>query len=199
MIHKIFKVAALDALPGIVDRQQVSGGSVGHGLQSGAHSGVIDHVEHDLHALTFLTEQIADTLSLAAQRHAAGGAGMNAVLFFDVRADDVIAVADTAVIIDKKFGDQKQGYALGTWRVAFDAGQNRVDNLLSQIVFSIGDKDFTACQGVGPIIISDCRRRQRTDIGSGIRLGQKHGAAPIGRRELSDIFFFLFGRTIQID
>ena len=116
---------------------------------------------------------------------------MDAVLFLNARTDDIIAVAQAAIIIDKIFWNQKQGDALGAGRVAFDARQNRVDNILSQIMFPIGYKDFTACQRVGPIVISDGSRRQRTDIRTRLGFGQQHGTAPFRGSKFFYIFLFL--------
>ena len=107
-VGKILNISSLDSLPGVVDCQQICGRCVRHRLQTGTHTGMIDHIEHDFHTLTFFSQQIANAVPFAAQCHAAGCTGMNSMLFLHTRADDVVALAQSSVIIDQIFRHQKQ-------------------------------------------------------------------------------------------
>ena len=109
VIGKIFKVPALNPFPGIIDCQKIGRRSIAQSLQTGAHPGMVDHVEHNFHAPAFFSEQVADAFSFASQSHAAGGAAVDAVFFFNPAADNIVAVAEAAVFVDKVLGNQKKG------------------------------------------------------------------------------------------
>ena len=194
MILEILEVAALDAFAGVVQGIEIGGGGMGQGLQAGPQSGAVHHLEHDLHALLLFAQQVADALAFGPQRHAAGGAGVDAVFFLHTGADDVVAVSQAAVFIDEIFGHDKDGNALGAGRVAFDAGQHRVNDVVHQVVLAVGDEDLVAGQGKGAVGVAYGRGGQVADVGSGFRFGQQHGAAPLAGVEFFQIGFFLVVR-----
>ena len=73
---------------------------------------------------------------------------MNAHLFFGPGANDVVAVSQAAVRVDKIFWDNEDGDALGPGRIPFDAGQDRVNDVFAKIVFTVGDEYLVAGKGI---------------------------------------------------
>ena len=57
-----------------------------------------------------------------------------------------------AVLIDPDLGDDENGDAFGPRRRPLDACQHRVDDILSEVVFAIGDVNFAAGDGIGAVI-----------------------------------------------
>ena len=191
MILEILQLASLNAFPGIVHRQKIGCRSIGQALQADAHAGVVDHVEHDLHALALFPQEKTDTFALAAQGHAGRGAGVNAVLLFHARADNVVAFAQAAVVVDKIFGHDENGNALGSRRVSFDACQYRMNDVFRQVVLAIGDEDLVAGQGIGSVFVFNGCGLKGTHVAAGLGFGEQHGAAPFCGGDIGDVLFLL--------
>ena len=76
---------------------------------------------------------------------------MNAKLVFKCVAAQVIARP-----VGQEFGNQKQRNALGAlWRTV-KSGENKMDNVGSEILFAIGDVDLGARNPVGSIAPALC-------------------------------------------
>ncbi len=90
------------------------------------------------------------------------------------------------------FGNDEDRYALGTRRIAFDPRQHRVDHVLVVIVVAGGDEYLLAGDLIGAVGLLDRFRLQGADVGTGIRLGQAHGAAPFAGHHLGYICVLLF-------
>ena len=117
---------------------------------------------------------------------------MNPHFLLNARADHVIEFSHAAIVIDPDFGHQEQRYAFGAGRRADNTRQNRMNNVIHQVVLTTGDKNLSAGNGVGAVIIFDRGRGQRAHVGSGLRLGQEHGSRPFAGVHFFQKQFFLF-------
>ena len=76
-------------------------------------------------------------------------------------------------------------------RCARRARQHRVDDVRREVVVAIGDEDLLPGDAVMPaqpgIVGGDSARRERAEIGPGLRLGQVHRAGPFAGNEPAEI------------
>ena len=72
---------------------------------------------------------------------------------FDIAALHVVGFSQFALFIDADLGNHKDGDALRSFRIAFDAGQHRVDDILGQVMVAGGNEALGAGDGVGTICI----------------------------------------------
>ena len=56
-----------------------------------------------------------------------------------------------------------------------------MDDVVGEIVLAVGDEDLGAGDAIGAVARTLGFGAQRSDVGSGLRLGQLHGAASIRR------------------
>ena len=149
-----------------------------HALQADVDAGMVHHGEHGRHAPVLLADQIADAGVLVAERHHAGGAGMDAQLVLQRHAAHVVAHARAAVLTDQELGHDEQRDALGAGRRAGGAGQHQMDDVVGQVVFAVGDEDLGALEAPGAVVGGLGLGFQRAHVRAGLRLGQVHGARP---------------------
>ena len=109
---------------------------------------------------------------------------MDSHLFLDAGANHVVGLPRAAVLVDPDFGNKEDGDALGAGRVPLNPGQYRMDNIVRQVMFAIGDKDFVSADGIGSVGIFDGNGRQGPHIGARLGFGQQHGAAPLAGIQL---------------
>ena len=121
-ILAFFDVPTLKALAGIIDRMQISDRSVQKTLGADIQAGLIHHVEHDHHPFVFFTEQKAPAMAFGAQTHAAGWTAVDTHFLLHSAADDIVGLAQAAVIVDPDLGHDKQRDTFGSRGGAFDAG-----------------------------------------------------------------------------
>ena len=92
--------------------------------------------------------------------------------------DDVVALAQRAVLVHQELRHDEQRDALHAGRTAGDLGQHQVDDVLGQLVVAAGDPHLVAGQPVGAVVL---RLGPGGDVGqrrAGLRLRQRHGAEP---------------------
>ena len=92
--------------------------------------------------------------------------------------DDVVALAERAVVVHQELGDDEQRDALHAGRTAGDLGQHQVDDVLGQLVVAAGDPHLVAGQPVAAVVLG---LGPRGDVGqrrAGLRLRQRHRAEP---------------------
>ncbi len=79
-------------------------------------------------------------------------------------------------------GNDENRDAFGSARIAFDARQNRVDDVFGQIMIAGRDEALGAGDRERAVRVSLGLALERADIRTGARLGQTHGAAPHARK-----------------
>jgi hypothetical protein len=137
------KMSALYPGSGIIKGVHISGGRHGKTLDTHKCPGFVHHLKHCGHALVFFAEKGADARSFVSQSQGAGSITVNAHLFFKTGAYHIVEFTQGAVFINQVFGHQENGYAGGAGGIAFNAGQDRVDNVFGQVVLAVGNKYFT--------------------------------------------------------
>ena len=64
-------------------------------------------------------------------------------------------------------------------------------DLLGHVVLTPGDVDLLAGDRVGAIVVGHGLRRERTDVGAGLRFGEVHGAGPFAGDHLGQVGILL--------
>ena len=119
---------------------------------------LVHHGEHVVQAATFLTYEVAYGTAVFPKAQRASGRAVNAELVLDGGAGDVISLAERAVVVHQKFGNQEQRNTLITfWGIGL-AGKDEVNDVLGGVVFAPGDVDLLArdpvaavAGGLGPV------------------------------------------------
>jgi hypothetical protein len=155
-------------------------------LQTDIDAGRVHQVEHELHALQLLAEEEALATVVLTEDEGAGGRAVDAHLLFDVVCEHVVGLAKRTVGVDPDLRNDEEREPLGAGRGVRCACQHQVDDVVDQVVITAGDEDLFAGDGVGAVILLDCLGGGCTDIRSGLRLGQAHGAGPLPGEELLD-------------
>ena len=144
-------------------------------LQSDTDAGTVHHGEHVLHALLFLTDQITPgTIEV----EDTSGIPMDAHLVFDSTAGDLVS---RTVKID--FGYDEHGNPAGTCRCVRSTRQDKMDDVVRQIVFTGGDEDLRARDRPAAIRSGLGAGPGETHVRTGLRLGQAHGACPLASQQ----------------
>ena len=144
--------AALAATVRISER--VGEGAVGDAdaLDADAEAGDVHHREHAGEAAILLADQPADrSLALAAIDHGAGGRAVQAELLLDAGTDDVVAVAERAVVVDAPLRHQKKRDAARAFGCIGEAGEDEVDDVVGEIMLAEGDEVLLAEQPIGAV------------------------------------------------
>ncbi len=111
-------------------------------LHADVETGVVHHVEHDLHPFPLLAEEFADAFSVVAEIQRAGGRSLDAHLVLDVAGMDVVEFAEAAVGVHPVLGNDEDGDAARAGRISFDPGQDRMDDVFGEIMIPAGDEAF---------------------------------------------------------
>ena len=86
--------------------------------------------------------------------------------------------------IDQDLGHHEAGDATGAGRGVRDAGQDEVDDVVGQVVLAVGDEDLLAADAPGAVTGRHRSGADGTEVGTGVGLGQVHGAGPFPTDEL---------------
>jgi hypothetical protein len=123
----------------------------------------------------------------------------NSHLLFRTRTDDVVDLTQAAVVIHPDLGNDENGNAFGPRRCPFDTRQHGVDDVLGEVVFSVGDVDLVAGDGIGAVIQASGGGGQGADVRSGLGLGEVHGTAPLAGVEFFQEHLLLLVGAEQFD
>ena len=160
---------------------------------------LIHHREHALHAAIFFADQVTDRAAIIAHRHDAGGGGVNAELVLDATGKDIIACAKRAIGIDQEFRDQKQRYAFRPRRRVRQSCQHKMHDIVGHIVLAIGDEDLGPADAVGAVRSALRACAQQADVGTGLRLGQVHGAGPLAGDQFGEVDILELVTAVRIE
>src|SRR5205085_6615994 len=140
--------AALAAVAGIGDGVLVGDFALGEALKADAEAGGVHHDEHRSEALLRLADEIAGGFIVVED---AGRIAVDAHLLLDRAADDAVAVADRAVVVDEEFGDDEERDAFDVVRGAGDLGEDEVDDILGEVVLAGRDEYLGAADLVAAV------------------------------------------------
>ena len=118
---------------------------------------------------------------------------MDAQLLLERDASEVVAPARPAVLVGQELGHDEKRQALAAGRAAGRAGEHHVHDVFRQIVFAIGDEDLlagdairlTALHVVG--LVPAGAGRDCAQVGTGLGLGEIHGAGPGTGYQMAEI------------
>ena len=85
------------------------------------------------------------------------------------------------------FRHQEQRNALGAGRRVGQPREHEVDDVVGEIVLAVSDENLRARDAIAAVACTLGLGAQRADIGSGLRLGELHGAHPFAADELAEI------------
>ncbi|MEY9770322.1 hypothetical protein ABIA14_002599 [Sinorhizobium fredii] len=104
---------------------------------------------------------------------------MNAELVLERMAEEIVAGAERTVRIDEELRHEKERDALRAgWRIR-QARQNKVDDVVGEVVLAPGDEDLLAEDAVGAVGAALGTGLEHAQIGAGMRLGQVHRPHPL--------------------
>jgi hypothetical protein len=112
---------------------------------------------------------------------------VDAELVLQAGADDVVAGAERAVLVDEVLRDQEQRDAARAGRCIGQARQHEMDNVVDHLVVAIGDEDLGAEDAIGPVGLRLGAGPELTEIGAGMRLREIHGAGPFAGHHLGQV------------
>lgn len=138
-------------------------------------------MEHVGQALAGLADEVADRTRGATggeRPTAEDGGGVDgpptAELVVDAGEDDVVALADRAVLADEELRDDEQRDAAGAGGGVGQLGEDQVDDVVAHLVVAAGDPHLAAEDPVGAVVGGDRARDHVAEAGAGVRLGQGH-------------------------
>ena len=187
------------ALPPVLrvgDRVLIGDLALGEALEADAEPGRVHHDEHRREALFRLADQPAGRLVIIEQ---AGRIAVNAHLLLDRAAEDAVARAQRAVLVDQEFGDDEQRDALHIVGRAGDLGEDEVDDVLGEVVLARGDEDLGAADLVAAVGLRLGLGLEQAEIGAAMRLGQVHRAGPFARDHVGHVGPLLLVRALDQD
>ncbi len=112
---------------------------------------------------------------------------MYAELVLDAGAAHVVALAQRAVVVDEEFRHQEQRDATRAGGRVRQAGQDKMHDVVGEVLLAIGDEDLLAEDAVSAVAHRFGAGAQRVEVGAGLRLGQVHRAHPLAGNELRQI------------
>ena len=158
---------------------------------------VVHHDEHGSHAGVQFADQLAEcALPIVTESQHAGGRCVNAHLVFGGNHPDVVSLARSAVCGWHELRNDETADSLCTCRCTVDPRQHEMDDVVGHVVFAPRDVDLLAGDPPGAIRGLNCAGSQRTNIATGIGLGEIHGAGPFAGNELTKVRLFLRLRSV---
>ena len=170
--------AALPALAGEFEGLLVGALGDGDALRPDREPRRVHHHEHGGEAAVLLADEPGLGALALAEDHDAGRRTVDAELVLDAGAAQVVARAEASVRLDQEFRGEEQRQAARAGRRAGKPREDEMDDVLGQVVLSIGDEDLLAEQAVGPVVGALRARSHCIEVGAGLRLGQVHRAGP---------------------
>jgi hypothetical protein len=153
-LHGAVDRPRLDALPGEGDRLLVRPLRHGDALHADGVARGVHHDEHRLEAAVLRAHEVADRAGAGvAELQHGGGAGLDAELVLDRRAPDVVALARAPVGIDAELRHDEEADPLHAFRCAADPRQHEVDDVLGEVVLTVGDVDLGAEDAVAAVAL----------------------------------------------
>ncbi len=98
-----------------------------------------------------------------------------------------IGHARLSFVVGDELGNQEQADPLGACCPIGQAGQNKVADVLGEVIVAPADKDLLAGHRVAAVPVWDGFGRQCPHIRSRLGFGQVHGAAPFATYQLGQI------------
>ncbi len=123
-------VNALEPGSGIGNGMHTRGSGAGKSLKAYKKSFFVHHLKHLPHPFSFLTQEIADAGVVFSKGQGAGGESVNAHLFLNPRADNIVSSAGCSIRFGDEFGHNKEGKPPCAGRIAFDARQDHMNNIV---------------------------------------------------------------------
>src|SRR5262249_60771722 len=110
---------------------------------------------------------------------------LDAELVLDRPRDDVVRLAEAAVLVHPDLRHDEERQALGSGRRTVDARQDEVDDVLGEVVVAGRDPALRAVDGIDGALDLLRPGLRRADVGAGLRLGEAHRpreppAQPVG-------------------
>jgi len=190
---------ALDALFGVGHGVFKGGRAQVETLHAGSQTGFIHHLEHNLDAFALIAQQFADAFPVFTEIQRRGGRSLDAHFVLDAAGLHVIEFAERAVVVDPVLGDDENRNALGPGGIAFDPGQDGVNDVRGQVMIAggnealgSGDQEFSVGKSLG-------RCSQGAHIRARARLRQAHGAGPFAGEKFNHILLLLLLGAIGVD
>ena len=120
-----------------------------------------------------------------------------------VQADqaDVVRRADFTLRVNTALGHDEDGDTLGARRRAFDPREDKVDDVVAQLVVPGGDPHLLALEPVAARLAFD-GVGSGLDVGearTGVRFGQTHGAKELTREHGRQPLVLLLSRRVRLD
>ena len=103
---------------------------------------------------------------------------MDTQLVLQPDAFDIVTPTETAVVFDMKLRHQEQRNATGAFGCIGQAGENQMNDVFGQVVLAVGDENLGAGNTVGAVAGRLGLSLDQRQIGTGMGLGQVHGARP---------------------
>ena len=111
---------------------------------------------------------------------------------------NIVAFAQAAIGIDQELRHDEQRNALHARRGVGGAGQNQMDDVFHQFMVAIGDENLLAGNPVSAVAHRFGTGAQCVEIGSGLRLGQVHGAHPCAGHQFFEKILFEKIRPVRL-
>ena len=164
-------------------------------LHTHAQTRCVHHHEHGLQTFVRFAHQPAGR---AVEVNHRSGVRVNAHFVFQRTARYRIARAERAVCVWQEFRYDEQGNAFGAfWRFR-QASQHEVDDVVRHVVFTAGDEDFGAGDGVGAVGVRNRFGAQNAEVSTAVRFGQTHRAGPFAGHEFWQVRGFQFVRAVCV-
>src|SRR5262249_40325994 len=146
-----------------------------------------------------LADQVAYRTAVIAVREHRGGARVDAELVLDRDATDVVARAQSAVLVDEELRHNEEGYTLDPRKRIRRAREHEMDDVVGVVVLAVRDEDLLAEELVRAVALRHGAGAYRGQIRPGLRLGQVHRAGPRARDHLLEIALLQHRRATEVD
>ncbi len=173
-------LSSLHPFPGVTQSMLVGGFGDGHTFHADTDTCRVHHGEHVAHPLPLLPDQVADRpVAPVTEAEDTGRGGVDTELVLQGDHLQVVPLTGPSLVVGDEFGDQEHGDPPGPGRGARGPGEDEVDDILGQVVVAPSDEDLGPEQSIGPVGLRDRLGAKRPHVGSGLRLGEVHGARPL--------------------
>ena len=147
---------ALGPVAGIFQGIQVTGVAEHDRAHADADPRLVHHLEHVRQTVVRLADQVTDALAFFAEVQRGGGGAAPAHLVEQTGQGHVVALADSAVIVDQELGHDKQGNTFHAGRCIRQLGQDHVHDVFRQRMITAGDIDLVALQAIAAVFCGFC-------------------------------------------
>ncbi|MNI78411.1 hypothetical protein D3C73_1347830 [compost metagenome] len=109
---------------------------------------------------------------------------------FQRAATQRVALPGRTIGVDQPLGHQEQADALDARGGVGQSGEHQVNDVVAEVLFAAADENLAAAELVAAVGLRLGAGAQQCQVGSGLGLGEAHGAGPLAADQWRQITLF---------